>query len=202
MQINLTRAQQLLPLALGSAPISPPERVRRLCLAQMRQPCCDCRNFWGRRTGVRLTIPMAGHPIAAAEEVGARGEAEALEALVRAHHCVFLLTDTRESRWLPSLLCASAGVLAINAALGFDRCRRPPPFHVTSTPIAIRHAQFDVAVVPNTDLGSIWMRPRHPRFRWQMSPCLPSAQVCEVAGEVLCFHESTCMLDALKAPGH
>lgn len=128
MQINLTRAQQLLPLALGSAPISPPERVRRLCLTQMRQPCCDCRNFWGRRTGVRLTIPMAGHPIAAAEEVGARGEAEALEALVRAHHCVFLLTDTRESRWLPSLLCASAGVLAINAALGFDRCRRPPPF--------------------------------------------------------------------------
>lgn len=66
-------------------------------------------------------VPMPGHPIAAGEEEGVQRDAEALEALVRRHDCVFLLMDTRESRWLPSLLCASAGVLAINAALGFDR---------------------------------------------------------------------------------
>ena len=112
----------------------------------MRRPCPDCWSIWGRRTGVRLTIPMAGHPIAAAEEAGVRGETEALEALVRAHHCVFLLTDTRESRWLPSLLCASAGVLAINAALGFDRCCRPPP--------SIRQCDIDCAQMRNNSMSS------------------------------------------------
>jgi ubiquitin-like modifier-activating enzyme ATG7 len=33
---------------------------------------------------------------------------------------VFLLTDTREARWLPALAAASLGRLAITAAIGFD----------------------------------------------------------------------------------
>lgn len=47
-------------------------------------------------------------------------DCERLHELVASHDVVFLLTDTRESRWLPSLLCASLNKVAITSAIGFD----------------------------------------------------------------------------------
>jgi ubiquitin-like modifier-activating enzyme ATG7 len=71
--------------------------------------------------GVRLAIPMPGHPPAgAAGAAAALADVRALDDLVASHDAVFLLTDSRESRWLPSLLAAARRKLAVTAALGFD----------------------------------------------------------------------------------
>ncbi|KAA0157194.1 hypothetical protein FNF29_00546 [Cafeteria roenbergensis] len=67
--------------------------------------------------GVVLTIPMPGH----AEDLDASMAAAAeLRRLIEESDVVFALTDTRESRWLPTLLCRASNTPLINAALGFD----------------------------------------------------------------------------------
>ncbi|KAJ9565868.1 hypothetical protein OSB04_001834 [Centaurea solstitialis] len=70
--------------------------------------------------GVVMAIPMPGHPVPSQEEPNVLNDCRRLHDLVESHDAVFLLTDTRESRWLPTLLCANANKLTITAALGFD----------------------------------------------------------------------------------
>ena len=81
---------------------------------------------------MQLSIPMPGHALTPAEETDALASAAELESLVIDHDVVFLLTDTRESRWLPTALAAKHRCLAITAALAFDsfvvlRHGVPPP---------------------------------------------------------------------------
>jgi len=76
---------------------------------------------------VQLEIPMPGHPHQKAEVL--RQSVEKLAALIRSHDVVCMLTDSRESRWLPSLMVAAAqeepdrtepAPLGLTVALGFD----------------------------------------------------------------------------------
>lgn len=69
-------------------------------------------------TGHVLAVPMAGHPVVDVEKT--RSEFETLKKLIDDHDAIFLLMDTRESRWLPTLMGKASGKIVMNAALGFD----------------------------------------------------------------------------------
>lgn len=68
--------------------------------------------------GHALSVPMLGH--AYTDEAKTRADYEKLEALVKEHDAIFLLMDSRESRWLPTVMGKAAGKIVMNAALGFD----------------------------------------------------------------------------------
>uniref|UniRef100_A0A8D3ATK5 Ubiquitin-like modifier-activating enzyme ATG7 n=1 Tax=Scophthalmus maximus TaxID=52904 RepID=A0A8D3ATK5_SCOMX len=72
--------------------------------------------------GYNMSIPMPGHPVNFSEATlsQAQRDVEQLEKLVSEHDVIFLLMDTRESRWLPTVIAASKRKLVVNAALGFD----------------------------------------------------------------------------------
>ena len=65
-----------------------------------------------------MEVPMAGHPITDAAKT--KADFEKLKQLIDEHDAIFLLMDTRESRWLPTVMGKAAGKIVLNAALGFD----------------------------------------------------------------------------------
>lgn len=67
-----------------------------------------------------LTIPMPGHSVEEKEEEGVRNDIEKIGNLIDQADVVFLLTDTRESRWLPTVMARTSNKMLINAALGLD----------------------------------------------------------------------------------
>lgn len=67
-----------------------------------------------------LHIPMPGHVVGESMMSCTKKSLEQLEELVEKSDVVFLLLDSREARWLPTVLCAAKNKIAINAALGFD----------------------------------------------------------------------------------
>lgn len=69
-------------------------------------------------SGHVMSVPMAAHPIV--DEEKTKADFEKLKSLIDSHDAIFLLMDTRESRWLPTVMAKAAGKIVINAALGFD----------------------------------------------------------------------------------
>ena len=68
--------------------------------------------------GHSLSVPMLGHPFT--DEERTRADYDKLKGLIEDHDAIFLLMDTRESRWLPTVMGKAAGKIVMNAALGFD----------------------------------------------------------------------------------
>ena len=65
-------------------------------------------------TGHVLSIPMPGHSLVDFKDL------EKVIELVKECDIAFLLTDSRESRWLPIVLCKYLEKILVNVALGFD----------------------------------------------------------------------------------
>ncbi|CAJ0931328.1 unnamed protein product, partial [Mesorhabditis belari] len=94
---------------------------------------------------VQMTVPMPGH------SVGAQGEQELeivvnqLEELVLQHDVLFLALDSREARWLPTVLANIHNKMAYSVALGFD------------TYVIIRHGvgESDVASTSESSVRGI-----------------------------------------------
>ncbi|KAJ2901212.1 Ubiquitin-like modifier-activating enzyme ATG7 [Zalerion maritima] len=67
-----------------------------------------------------LSVPMLGHPINAGEEIRTKNDFVNLRELIMEHDAIFLLMDSRESRWLPTVMGKAHDKLVLTAALGFD----------------------------------------------------------------------------------
>eukprot|EP01084_Bolivina_argentea_P249631 417986_1 len=76
-------------------------------------PAANCK-------GYNISIPMPGHFMEKSMEKKTKAEFELFEKLVQENDVIFLLTDSRESRYFPTLLGKIYNKIVINIALGFD----------------------------------------------------------------------------------
>ncbi len=87
-----------------------------------------------------MSVPMAGHPVPDSERIKTKAEFEKLKELIDEHDAIFLLMDTRESRWLPTVMGKAENKIVMNAALGFD------------TFVVMRHG-VTIVEKPESELG-------------------------------------------------
>lgn len=72
-------------------------------------------------SGEEIMIPSPGHPVSYCKDL--EDTIEKLDLLIAKHDVIFLATDSRESRWLPSLIAKTYQTLdtiCITVAIGFD----------------------------------------------------------------------------------
>ena len=67
-----------------------------------------------------MSIPMPGHRVAEEDTEKLFQSLDQLEELVMSHDVIFLLLDSREARWLPTVLANVHKKIVITVALGFD----------------------------------------------------------------------------------
>lgn len=78
--------------------------------------------------GINMKVPMPGYR--SDDEAELHKTLSKFADIINEHDVIFLLTDTRESRWLPTLLAKSYDKLCLTAAIGFD------------TFVAVRHGRM------------------------------------------------------------
>jgi hypothetical protein len=75
----------------------------------IRSPFGQTRDDVQNSTGYNISIPMPGHHVPPSLEDQTRKDVETLEGLFDSHDVVFLLMDSRESRWLPTVMGTAKG---------------------------------------------------------------------------------------------
>jgi ubiquitin-like modifier-activating enzyme ATG7 len=99
--------------------------------------------------------------------------------LSQEHDVVFCLTDTRESRWLPTLIASATDTLLINCALGFDSY------------LVMRHGRFGVGDEKNIDDGDKETVPSLPETAASPEPSCPEKLGCYFCNDVMAPGNST-----------
>lgn len=95
--------------------------------------------------GIVAHIPMPGHPIGESLKDETISAIKTLTEAIEEHDVIFLLLDTREARWLPTVLAAHFGKIVINAALGFDSY------------LVIRHGVSESSEPQETNVSAKWI---------------------------------------------
>ena len=72
--------------------------------------------------GIRMAIPMPGHSVGSNPDNHEKlyQDTEALEELIKEHDVIFLLLDSREARWLPTVQAIAHNKIVLTIAVGFD----------------------------------------------------------------------------------
>ncbi|CAH1100717.1 unnamed protein product [Psylliodes chrysocephalus] len=72
-----------------------------------------------KTSGHQFTIPMPGHTEDCSMDQTVE-DVERISQLIEKHDVIFLMLDSRESRWLPTVIAAAKKKMVLNAALSFD----------------------------------------------------------------------------------